>query len=235
MELREADHLLGKGTYETYDLIREEIGKKGREASVLSIGPAGEKLVRFAGIFEREGHSASKNGLGAVMGSKKIKAIAVSRGSKKIRIKNPERFRELATQVRKNASKLNGTIGLLYNMRKAGNGMLPVKNYTTNVWDISHKELERWRGERFKERYDPQPNPCWGCPANHCTMMTIPEGPYAGLTIEEPEYEQLAAWGPQIDNRDPDAASMLSSVCDRLGFDNNEMGWMTGWIMECYE
>jgi len=66
-------------------------------------------------------------------------------------------------------------------------------------------------------------------------MMTIPEGPYAGMEIEEPEYEQLAAWGPQIDNKDVDSAAMLSSVCDRLGFDNNEMGWMVGWLMESYE
>jgi aldehyde:ferredoxin oxidoreductase len=66
-------------------------------------------------------------------------------------------------------------------------------------------------------------------------MMTIPDGPYAGMEVEEPEYEQLAAWGPQIDNRNVDSAAMLSGFCDRLGFDNNEMGWIIGWLMECYE
>jgi len=226
---------MGKGTYETYDLISEELGKKDREASVLSIGPAGENLCRFAGIFERKGHSASKNGPGAVMGSKRLKAIAVSIGEKRIRVKHPDEFKTIAERVRENASKLRGTVGGVYDNQKAGQGVLPVKNYTTNLWEISEDEIDRYSEPSIRKRYNPKPNPCWGCPATHSTMMTIPEGPYAGMEIEEPEYEQLAAWGPQIDNKDVDSAAMLSSVCDRLGFDNNEMGWMVGWLMESYE
>lgn len=111
------------------------------------------------------------------MGSKGVKAIAVLQGSKKIHVRHPEKFREIASRVRENASKLNGTIGSVYDLQKSGSGVLPVKNYTTNVWDISDEEIERWKGERFRERYTPDPNPCWGCPATHSTMMTIPEGP----------------------------------------------------------
>jgi aldehyde:ferredoxin oxidoreductase len=65
--------------------------------------------------------------------------------------------------------------------------------------------------------------------------MVIPEGRYAGMEVEEPEYEQMAAWGPVIDNKNALSAAMLSSVTDRLGFDNNEAGWLIGWVMECYE
>jgi len=65
--------------------------------------------------------------------------------------------------------------------------------------------------------------------------MTIPEGPYAGTEIDEPEYEQLAAMGSVIDVKDVDSASMLGSLVDRLGFDVNETGWLIGWLMECYE
>jgi aldehyde:ferredoxin oxidoreductase len=65
--------------------------------------------------------------------------------------------------------------------------------------------------------------------------MTITEGPYTGMQVEEPEYEQLAAWGPVIDNKDAASAAMLSGVTDKLGFDNNEAGWLVGWVMECYE
>ncbi len=234
-ELVDADHLVGKGTYETYDVLVDELGKRERELSVISIGPAGESQCLFTGLYERKGHSASKNGLGAVLGSKKLKAIAVSMGDKRVEVKHPDRYRALVKRVRENATKLNGTLGSVYDLQKAGPGVLPVKNYTTNIWGISDEELEGFKGSNIRERYSPRPNPCWACPANHSTMMTIPEGPYAGMEIEEPEYEQLAAWGPQIDNRDVDAAAMLSSVCDRLGFDNNEMGWMMGWLMECYE
>ena len=234
-ELVDAGHLVGKGTYETCDILVDELGKRERELSVISIGPAGESRCLFAGLYERKGHSASKNGLGAVLGSKKLKAIAVSMGDKRVEVKHPDRYGVLVKRVRENAAKLNGTLGSVYDLQKAGQGVLPVKNYTTNIWGISDEELEGFKGSNIRQRYNPRPNPCWACPANHSTMMTIPEGPYAGMEIEEPEYEQLAAWGPQIDNRDVDAAAMLSSLCDRLGFDNNEMGWMMGWLMECYE
>jgi len=66
-------------------------------------------------------------------------------------------------------------------------------------------------------------------------MMTITEGPYAGMLVEEPEYEQLAAWGPVINLKDVSSAIMLSSLTDRLGFENNEAGWIIGWVMECIE
>lgn len=233
VNIRGAEELKGLDTYETYSELKGDV--EGGRVSVLSIGPAGENLVRFAGIFEREGHSASKNGLGAVMGSKRVKAIAVLNGDKKIKIKHPDEFKEIAEKVRDNASKLTGTIGSVYDLQKSGSGVLPVKNYTTNVWDISDEEIEKWKGERFRDIYNPKPNPCWGCPATHSTIMTIPAGRYKGMKVEEPEYEQLAAWGPQIDNKNPEAAAMLSGLCDRLGLDNNEMGWMAGWLMECYE
>jgi len=66
-------------------------------------------------------------------------------------------------------------------------------------------------------------------------MMTITGGKYDGIVVEEPEYEQLAAWGPVIDSEDVPSAMMLSSLTDRLGFENNEAGWIVGWVMECYE
>jgi len=235
LELVDASHLLGLDTYETYEQVLKDLGKKEREASVLSIGPSGEKLSRFAGIFEREGHSASKNGPGAVMGSKKLKAISVTRGSNKISLSNPKKFNELAGYIREKANAFQGTLGLLYKMQKRGDGAIPVKNYTTNNWDISDEKLENWSEESIRTRYSPKPNPCYGCSATHTTMMTIPCGPYAGMKVEEPEYEQMAAWGPVIDNDDMEAAMMLCVLTDRLGFDNNEIGWIVSWLMECYE
>lgn len=234
-ELVDAFHLLGFDTYNTYRQILKDIGKKDREASTLSIGPSGEKLSRLAGIFEREGHSASKNGPGAVMGSKKLKAISVTRGSSPIPISDPKKFSELAGFIRKKANVFRGTLGLLYNMQKRGDGALPVKNYTTNIWSISDEKLQDWSEDSIRARYSPKSNPCFGCSATHSTIMTIPSGPYAGMKLEEPEYEQMAAWGPVIGNDDMESAAMLCVLTDRLGFDNNEVGWIVSWLMECYE
>jgi aldehyde:ferredoxin oxidoreductase len=234
-ELRNASHLLRRDTYETDDMIKQDLKKTDREMSVVSIGPAGETKCLPAGVFERKGHSASHNGPGAVMGSKRLKAIAVSRGSHRVEVQHPERVKKVAAIIRENALNFRGTVGGVHDTYKRNNGVLPIKNYTTNLWDIDDTKLTRYSEPSIRERYQPRPNPCWACPATHSTMMTIPEGPYAGTVIEEPEYEQLAAMGPVIDVRDVDQAAMLGSVCDRLGFDTNEMGWILGWVIECYE
>lgn len=228
-ELRNGNHLLGNDTYETSDVIRNELEKKKGEMSVISIGPAGEHLVRFAGVFVDKGHSASHNGPGAVMGSKKLKAIVTIRGKNRIAINDMERL--------KTAKTLGGlaTIGGVYSSHLSGGGTLPIKNYMTSIWSIEEEKLKKFSAEYIREHFKSRPSPCWACPANHCNMMTIPEGPYKGIVVEEPEYEQLAAWGPVIDNRDVTSAFMLSGLCDKLGFDNNEAGWLVGWVMECCE
>ena len=234
-ELREASHLLGRDTYETVDLVTKELGKKERQVSVVSIGPAGEHLVRFAGVFAEKGHSASHNGPGAVMGSKKLKAIAVSRGKKKVEVKDKDRLAKVAEELYQNVKKFTGTVGGVYNSYKSGRGTLPIKNYLTNLWDIPEDGIDGFSEEYIRKTFGSKPNPCWACRLTHSTMMTINEGPYEGMIVEEPEYEQLAAWGPVIDLKDISSAMMLSSLTDRLGLENNEAGWLIGWVMECFE
>ncbi len=238
-ELRDANHLLGRGTYEISELIKEELEKKEMQMSVLSIGPAGEHLVKFAGVFVDKGHSASHNGSGAVMGSKKLKAIAVARGKQRVLVKDIERLKATINSfyVMEGSKNFKGTLGIVHNCLTSDSalGQLPIKNYLTNVWDIPEDKVSKFSAEYFRGHFEPRRSPCWGCQATHSTMMTIPNGPYAGMEIEEPEYEQMAAWGPVIDNKDAASAAMLSSVCDRLGFENNEAGWLIAWVMECYE
>jgi aldehyde:ferredoxin oxidoreductase len=234
-ELRDANHLLGLGTYATGDAIREACGKTEMEMSVVAIGPAGENQIRFAGLFVDKGHSASHNGPGAVMGSKKLKAIAVPRKSARIAVADAEKLNAIAKQFRANTTGYRGTIGGVHSSQLSGAGSLPVKNYSTNVWAVSDDEIERFSESYMREHFQPRRSPCWGCPADHSTIMTITNGPYAGLEIEEPEYEQMAAWGPVIDNKDVALAAMLSRLNDDLGFENNEAGWLVAWVMECYE
>ncbi len=233
-ELMEASHLLGKDTYETVDEITKEAGKRERQISVVSIGPAGEHLVRFAGVFAEKGHSASHNGPGAVMGSKKLKAIAAY-GTSRVDVRNREKLAKVAEELYENVKTFTGTVGAVHGSHKSGRGTLPVKNYLTNIWDISEGGIEGFSEEYIRKTFGSKPNPCWACRLTHSTMMTIPEGPYKGMVVEEPEYEQLAAWGPVTDLKDISSAVMLSGLTDRLGLENNEAGWLTGWVMECFQ
>ena len=233
-ELMEASHLLGKDTYETVDEIAKELGKKERQISVVSIGPAGEHLVRFAGVFAEKGHSASHNGPGAVMGSKKLKAIAAY-GTSRVDVRNKDKLAKVAEELYQNVKTFTGTVGGVHRSYESVRGTLPVKNYLTNMWDISEDGIEGFSEEYIRKTFGSKPNPCWACRLTHSTMMTIPEGPYKGMAVEEPEYEQLAAWGPVIDLKDIPSAVMLSGLTDRLGLENNEAGWLVGWVMECFQ
>jgi len=238
-ELRDADWLRGVDTYETASLVKHESHCRGREMAVASIGPAGENLVKFAGVFFDRGHSASHNGLGAVMGSKKLKAIGVVRGKGEVAIHNPDRLRDISRTLLENVKTQTkdtyeyGTLKGLH--RNAQENMIPVKNYTTSSWLVDRDKWQRFGGEYIREKFSVQRNPCWACQIHHCDIMKITEGPYAGEELEEPEYEQFVAWSSAIDQEDVTSAMMLSKEVDRLGMETNEAGWVVGFAMECYE
>jgi aldehyde:ferredoxin oxidoreductase len=235
-EFRDASKLMGKGSWETEDAIKAELGYKERAMSVFSIGPAGENMVRFAGIFGDRGHAAAHNGLGAVMGSKKLKAFAAQRAPNKLQFADTQKLGELAKKTTEGAKGFGG--GGVFNWGTSRvvpaaepAGWLPVKNYQTNVFP----EKDLFDGQRIRSLFDSQNYPCYGCASHHYELMTVTEGPYKGFFGKEPEYEQWASWGPQIGQKDPGAAVVLSNECDNLGMDTNEAGWLVGWVMECYE
>jgi len=236
VELRDASHLAGKDTWQTEEAIKEELGYKERTMSVFSIGPAGENLVRFACIAGDRGHVAAHNGVGAVMGSKKLKAFAAARGNKKVAVFDQQRLRELSKQTTEISKNFQG--GIIYNWGTIGvivgaaiTGWLPIKNYLTNLFP----EYELFAANRIRSVFETSNYPCYACSSHHYELMKVTEGPYAGYSGKEPEYEQFAAWGPQIYQKDPGAAVMLSNEVDKLGMDCNEASWVVGWVMECYE
>ena len=238
-ELRSAGHLVGKDTNETDDLLKKELGYSRRGMSVAGIGPAGEKLVKFAAIVADKGHIAGHNGAGAVMGSKKLKAIAVARGKGMVAVNNPRRISALAKEMLESIK--NGPMSQLYHYGTLGTyrrveqlGALPIKNYTTNIYPDKTK-LEQFTPEYIRGRFQPKPIPCWACQMHHCHESTITEGPYQGMVVEEPEFECLSAMGSQIGNMEVASAMMLADVVDRLGLEMNETGWVIGLAMECYE
>jgi aldehyde:ferredoxin oxidoreductase len=238
-ELRDAEWLRGTDTYKTADLVKHEHGCREREMAVASIGPAGENLVKFAGIFFDYGHSASHNGLGAVMGSKGLKAIGVARGNGQAAIRDPEKLRMVAKELLDNVKTQSletyeyGTLNGLHG--NGGRCMIPVKNYTTSRWVIGEDKWRRFGGRYIRDSFPARRGSCWACQVHHCDIIKITEGPYAGMEVEEPEYEQFAAWSSAIGQEDVTKAMMLSKEVDRLGIETNEGGWVVGFAMECYE
>ena len=240
-EFRNASHLIGKNTFEVDSIIKEELNKKERQASVLCIGPAGENLVKFACISADKGHIAAHNGVGAVMGSKKLKAIVVDRGSKAIPIKNKEALSELAKKILANthADKFlemtyrDGTVGGVPMSTKGG--FVPTKNYTTSIHTMPPDLLETYSTENIRNRFNAKASPCWACSATHCGMMEVPDGEYKGRQFEEPEYEAMAACSSLVGVSDVTTTVVLASEIDRLGMDVNEAGYLLAWLIECYE
>ncbi len=239
-ELRDAGHLAGLDTWETDDRIKKELGYRKRGMSIAAIGPAGENRVKFAAIVAEKGHVAGHNGIGAVMGSKNLKAVAVARGTQTIPLYHPEKVAALAKvigdAVKENPFTRNlylyGTLGTYGLVEKVG--ALPIKNYTTNIYPDQEK-LKQFTPDYIRGRFEPKPNPCWMCQMHHCHDSTITEGPYQGMSVEEPEFECLSAMGSQIGNMEVASAMMLTNVVDRLGLEMNETGWVIGLVLECYE
>jgi aldehyde:ferredoxin oxidoreductase len=235
-ELRDATHLLSKDTFETEEAIRRELGVKGKEVSVFSIGPAGENRVRFACVVGDGGHVASKNGLGAVMGSKRLKAIVVYRGKRGFLISDSERLKKGNEKAVEASKHIFG--GLIYEWGTGGTlslgymlGSLPIKNYTTNIFP-EHEHLD---GKYIRTHFKVKNNPCYACRTSHCKIVTVTEGPYKGLCAPEAEYELLAVFGPMIGQSDPGTVVHLADLTDRMGIDGNEIGWIMGFVMEAYE
>ncbi len=235
VEFRDASHLVGKDTLETEDAIKLELGL-GRKLSVYAIGPAGENLVRFACLVGDGGHVVAHNGLGAILGSKNLKAIAVHRGEFRPPIKDNNRLSTLAKKLLQDAKNFNN--GRLYKWGTNGvfpaavkGGFLPIKNYTTNVFEDYEKLTPQYTRTHFEIR----PRPCWACGLHHVHHVRVTEGRYEGLEGEEPEFECVNAWGPLIGNHDPGALVMLSNLTDRMGLDVNESGWTIAWVIECFE
>lgn len=239
-EIRSGTHLVGKDTWETVDALVEEFDVSEKNLSVASIGPAGEHLVRWSAVMVDKGHAAGHNGVGAVMGSKKLKAIAIPRSRSKVPVRDQKALADVARRVREPVIATDagvhyyGTLNGVQNNYAMGN--LPVRNYTTSVWDISDEQFEKFSGPWLHENFEPERGEvCWACSNAHCQTMTITEGPYAGDKSEEPEYEQLSAFSANLGITEIGSVFKLGNTVDRLGLDTNEAGWICSFVMECFE
>ena len=233
VEIRSAAHLSGKLTHETAGAIRAELGDNRIKAAV--IGPAGEKLVRFSAIVD-ERRTASRGGVGAVMGSKNLKAVAV-RGTKHPDIADRG---ALMAVVKKQMERVK-TDSRLQGFRRLGTaaavgfchelGIYPVRNFQRGVMPEVNGNLT---AAKFDELFQRDAY-CKSCPIHCGGIYKVPPGPFSGEPCEGPEYETLYAFGGEIGNADPALVLEANRLCDDYGVDTMTAGATIGFAMECYE
>jgi aldehyde:ferredoxin oxidoreductase len=233
IELRDAAQLSGKLTHETAAAIRAELGDSRIKAAV--IGPAGEKLVRFSAIVD-ERRTASRGGVGAVMGAKNLKAIAV-RGTKHPALADREalmaiikkQMERVKTDPRLQGFRHLGTaaaVGFCHEL-----GIYPVRNFQRGVMPEVNGSLT---AVKFDELFQRDAY-CKSCPIHCGSIYTVPPGPFSGEPCEGPEYETLYSFGGEIGNSAPALVIEANRLCDDYGVDTMTAGATIGFAMECYE
>ncbi len=235
-ELRDASHLWGKDTYETEDTLKTE---HGGTASVVCIGPAGEKLSRIACIISHKGDAAGRSGLGAVMGSKKLKAV-VARGDKKVPIADEEAANKIRQEQLEGLKKTPflerfhqyGTSG--HGDTSAHSGDTPVKNWggigVIELPDVSGLHRDKMIAN-VKSRFG-----CWRCPAACKASLKEGTGEYRYPEgNQRVEYETIGAFGANCLNTNAEAIAMASHWCNSYGMDTISAGTVIAFAMECYE
>ncbi|MBC7254494.1 MAG: aldehyde ferredoxin oxidoreductase family protein [Chloroflexi bacterium] len=231
VQFLDAAPYMGMTTLETQQAIRERLGDENVRVS--AIGPAGERLVRYASI-DNDGRQVGRTGNGAVMGSKRIKAIAI-RGSQPITVADPKGLMEASLRLIK-ASRGPGTLKYrtlgtpanVLNMNKLG--VLPTRNFQETVFE----HAEKVSGEYLRERYHVKSVACAGCSIACEQWGAVKEGKYKGAMIGL-DYEPLFAVGPNCGIGDMAAIIRLVQLCDEYGMDAMSAGVVISWAMECYE
>ena len=232
VEIRDASHLWGKATLEVERQIQDELGDK--RVRVTQIGPAGEKLVRFAGIANDLTHFYGRNGHGAVMGSKMLRAIAV-RGSQALPLAHPEKVREVAKWLVDNYKVLSagmtahGTSGGIPGLQEAG--ILPTRNFQKGQFE-GYMDIA---GETMTETILSGRDNCYACPIN-CKREVKVGPPYnVDPVYGGPEYETIAALGSFCGVNDLKAIAKGNQICQAYGLDTIATGNSIAFAMECFE
>lgn len=234
IEFRDATHLWGKKSKEATKQILNELGDP--DIRVLIIGPAGENLVRFSCVINSFSSAGGRTGMGAVMGSKNLKAIAV-KGSKSVTVARPEEFIEKCISLRKKVHSSPQAIRRRYegslDLFDAGNnvGINAHKNCSTGYM----KDIEKYYGGVvWAEQFLFRRKSCWSCPVGCGRYTYIKEGKWAGRHGGGPEMESLCI-GPRIDSYDVAGVSMLCLEINDLGMDSISAGAVLSWLMEAFE
>jgi len=232
VEIREAAGYWGMFTRDASESIRKDL----RADSVAVIGPAGEKLVRYASI-DCEDRQAGRAGLGAVMGSKNLKAIAVS-GTRPLTVADKGALIDLALKWQKTMESSGAFIddtkygtGEFLNWVNEERGVFPTRNWQKSVFERRQKIDPYY----WAPRYSLRNKACFSCTKACGKLFTIKEGPYAGTVVDGIEYETLYSLGGETECDDVEAVARANEICDLYGIDTISAGVTIGFTMEMVE
>lgn len=235
VEIRDASHLWGRDAFETEETVREQAGDK--RVKVMSIGQAGENLVKFAAIVNDKGSLAGRTGMGAVMGSKKLKAIAF-RGSGKTDVADEAAYkaiRERAIEEIKTSVTAEGLHSFGSNVHmEMGMAIsdVPVKNWREAQWE---EGMDALSGVTVAERIMTKTHACYGCPVSCKRIVKIDAGPFAMEEGPGLEYEGAASLGTLQRCDNLEAVSKANELTDRYGMDCISAGSTIAYATEAFE
>lgn len=230
-ELRDASHLWGRFTADTQEAIRRELGDP--LVRVAQVGPAGEKQVRFASVMNDVNRAAGRAGIGAVMGSKNLKAVAV-RGNRPVSIAKPEGLKALARWLHEHPDLVKvmydqGTLSVLFGLNRSGG--LPTRNFREG----SFEGWEKINGRALRDTMLVARRSCWACSVR-CKREVKVDAPYkVDPVYGGPEYETIAAFGSNCGVDNLAAIALSGQLCNAYGMDTISAGASVAFAMECYQ
>lgn len=234
VEIRDASALWGRDTWETDAFVKRDVSDSS--VQVAAIGPAGENMVKFAGIINNLGRAAGRTGMGAVMGSKRLKAV-VLRGSTPLTPHDPEAVAALTGEMTRKLFESPAYPGrsrygtaLIVDIYGAL-GIMPTRNCQTGVFPGA----ERLGSRALYEQYVQKRKSCFACPVHCSRFYRVSSGPYAGTCGEGPEFETLCSLGSRCGNNDIASVLHFNTMANQLGLDTISAGNTIAFAMECFE
>ncbi len=239
VEFRDASALWGLTTVETEEAIKKELNDKN--LGIALIGPAGERLSNMAAIMNDSHRAAARGGTGAVMGSKKLKAL-VCRGNHKIEIKDRARLVELNKEtVNWEKSAVAPVFELFTNYGTGGtyesgiySGDTSVKNWAGTHLDLTDEQIKALTSPAMDKLYKKKKFACNACPVGCGAIYDVVGKRWPHEDTGRPEYETLGMFGSQMLNSDAEAVNHCNWLANQYGFDTIALGGTIAWLMECY-
>lgn len=226
-----AGELWGKTVDVTDRMLRERLGRGFR---VAAIGPAGERMVRFASILNDVTHACGRTGMGAVMGSKNLKAVA-AKAQERLPIALPDELKKITAVFTQDWERLAGglknlgTAGLVTGLSKDGG--LPTRAFRQG----SFEKADDISGQRLRDTVLTDRHNCWACPINCKRVVTVTGKYKADPVLGGPEYETIAALGSLCAVSDLEAICQANATCNAMGMDTISTGVLVAFTMECWE
>ncbi|MDO9263490.1 MAG: aldehyde ferredoxin oxidoreductase family protein [Desulfosalsimonadaceae bacterium] len=237
VEIRSAEKYWGQDVYSVTDALKEDLKDDTQKAGqVLAIGPAGEQMVRFASLINNKGHAAGRTGMGAVWGSKLLKAIYVN-GTGKIEVAHPEALDALRAELKELYAESIGIMAL----HSAGTathmdvgiigGDIPIKNWQQTEWD----DIDAIGPTVIEEKIFAGHKTCFGCGVACKKSAEVKEGPFQMEKGPGPEYETIATFGSMCLNSSIESIAKANEICNRYGMDTITCGSTIAFAIECFE